>query len=297
MEILCDNCGGDDLRYKRGCLTCLRCGVVGQREIDETAEWRTFQDVEGGEDMCRVGEPLDEENIKGMITCIGDGPGAAALRRAQQYMIQCEKQYCKSSLSHRPNFEKDMFRIATNILNVSDNGVSIAKEIVAHTREKVEACMNNAYQAAIVFFACKVNNSHLHMNQVVNAFDTTVKKFHHACAAIQLALIGHPFYKDIVKTPASNDMLKQMVYAVDAIEGKDKWCVIRTSRRLLEIVGNMTEYKGQRPSKINATVIFIACCVNKLNTKKQDISQALDVSLVTMTKHEQLLQKLLKARS
>lgn len=284
MDTICKNCGSDDLRYKRGCLTCKKCGVVAGNELDDRAEWRTFYDNEGGEDMCRVGDPLDE-GLTGMLTCIGDGPGAAALRRTQMRTLV------------RPPCDKDFDIKAISALGASDAIAHMAKQILIHTnRDKAsnQGIGKSAIAAAALYFACKKESLHRNIEQFVSAFDITVSKFHHACAYIQSAMVGHPLFKDIVKHVSCRDVVYPMVYSVDSIKDKNKWDVIKTCLRLLDIIGEMSDFKGQRPSKIAPTLIYISCCINKIPVKKNDISTELDVSVVTIKKHELLIQNLLE---
>ena len=84
-----------------------------------------------------------------------------------------------------------------------------------------------------------------------------------------------------------------MVYKIDLLYNKE-WEVIKKAKKIINKLNNNNEFKNLKPSKINATIIYIACKLLKIKIMKKNISNVLDVSVVTMVKHEKIIQGLLK---
>lgn len=60
--VVCPECGSDDLLEdtNEGNVVCRSCGLILQNYfLDRSAEWRTFDDDEIGQDRCRVGPAVN----------------------------------------------------------------------------------------------------------------------------------------------------------------------------------------------------------------------------------------------
>lgn len=278
-DIPCFHCGKKALVEYDGDQTCRACGTVNKSHcIDDRAEWRIFGDEDAGEDPCRVGYPNDHDD---MSTLIGD----KKLMRLQRMI-------------HKPVSAADveLRDVCQRMLDLSDNVVDTAKRVFHDVKEAMEVAVRGdnlrGLMAAAVFFACRMNSSPRMIPQITGAFGVSTSKFNAGCSDILELLVDKHYHKDLIKQSGPNDMLVKMVYSVDKIN--DKWPVIRRARRLIERVKDDHRFRVQKPSKINATLIYIACHTLKLKVTKQDISEDLGVSIVTMVKHEKVIQDILK---
>jgi transcription initiation factor TFIIB len=280
-DIPCFHCGKKALVEYGGDQTCRACGTVNQTHcIDDRAEWRTFGDEDDGDDPCRVGYANDYDD---MSTLIGD----KKLMRLQRMAAQ-----------HKPVSAVDVELMDTchRVLDLPDNVVDIAKRVFRDVKEKMEVAVRGdnlrGLMAAAVFFACRMGNTPRLISQITTAFGVPTNKFNGGCSDILELLTDKHYHKDLIKQSGPNDMLVKMVYSVDKIT--DKWPVIRRARKLIELVKDDHRFRVQKPSKINATLIYIACHTLKLKVTKQEISEDLGVSIVTMVKHEKVIQDILK---
>lgn len=84
-----------------------------------------------------------------------------------------------------------------------------------------------------------------------------------------------------------------MIYKIEVLINNE-WKVIKEARQIIEKLNTSIEFKNIKPSKINATIIYITCKILNIKIMKNDISKSLDVSIVTMVKHEKIIQEILK---
>lgn len=254
QEPVCEVCGCDDLRYKRGCLVCKGCGVVAQRgELDDKADYKTFYDNETRYDSSSSSKP------------------------------PCARWAMNASMPKQKTSDPSFERIALWVLGIGEDQFARAQEIIENSKK------NNAYMAASLCIACKEASMAQSNDVIIEAFETTNREFYNALDELEKKQDIHHIAVN------ASDVLVRMINKVDSIEENNKWCVVRTARKILERVGDKPRFKSQKPSKVNAAVIYISCCIQGLDGKvtRKKICEDLRVSLTTLKNHEGLLQELL----
>lgn len=281
---ICRDCGGDEFRTHEGDLVCYSCGLVAmERMMDDRPEWRCFEDDEGETDE-RVGGRVEDGRLE--ATVIG-GSGNTMMKRL--HAAHCVEQ--------AKRIDSDLIRTA-QCLALTESGVNVAKtimrDVLAEASCKGE--VRRGCMAACVYLASMVERTPLKLEAIAAAYGIATTKLHRACNQVLQLVADQPYYARISEfkhDPAVNGLLTRMVNMVDIIPEGKRWDVVRAARQLIERVGEHSKFRAQRPSKIYATVIFIACKVLRLGVSKSAVSHAYGVSMISMHHHEELIQSLL----
>lgn len=89
-----------------------------------------------------------------------------------------------------------------------------------------------------------------------------------------------------------NDMLARLVYSYDAISDDKKNIVLKTARELRNMtIDSLRECT--KTSKLSVCYIYIACGICDCGISKENINAFFGVSVLTITKHETLIQNVL----
>jgi transcription initiation factor TFIIIB Brf1 subunit/transcription initiation factor TFIIB len=274
-NLTCFDCKKNELIENSGDLVCRYCGTVNQRQIlDYSPEWNNYN-KDDNEDLSRVGytDVID--------TFIND-----------KHLIKYNN---KPVNIH----EKKLFKICTNVLDLIENAIETSKMIFNDILSKykelnivIRGDNITGLMAASVFYGCKIHDTHRPISLLLNVFKISTSKFNTGCSEILELLNDKIYHKQLIKQSSSNDLIVRMIYDIDNIV--DKWLVIKHCRRIIDRIKDNSIFKNQKPSKINATIIYIACNILKLKVTKNEISKILNVSIVTMVKHEKVIQDILK---
>lgn len=87
----------------------------------------------------------------------------------------------------------------------------------------------------------------------------------------------------------------RMVYDNKFIPEGKQWDVLKTIKKLMSIIEASTMKSNVRLSKLNASLIFIACEINCCSVSRANICDLYGISSITLKKHEALIQEVLKA--
>jgi transcription initiation factor TFIIIB Brf1 subunit/transcription initiation factor TFIIB len=184
----------------------------------------------------------------------------------------------------KDRFIKNMTTICQQVLDLKEATIAGAVELFTTYRSQHLRRGDNmtGIMAACVYYACK-SKTPLPILVIANAFKVSTGRMNKCCVDIKDSIK--------IKTRETGDMLVRMVYELDDID--DKWTVVKTCRKLIDKLAQHPLYQSQRQSKIYATIIFIACKINKLGVSKGVIQKALNVTALTMINHEKMIQNLL----
>jgi transcription initiation factor TFIIIB Brf1 subunit/transcription initiation factor TFIIB len=192
-------------------------------------------------------------------------------------------------------FTDELKHTAKRVLDITDSTIITAQELFRDFRAtnlKRGSNMKGS-MAACAYFACKLDKRPLPVLLFSNAFQISNTKMNKCCTELLEALSDKPYHSKLLKETCSEDLLTQMVYQVDDIT--DKWAVIKMARKIINKIHTHPSFKTQKPSKINVTIIFIACTMLGLNIPKHVYQNDLNVSALTMINHEKLIQGILQA--
>lgn len=275
-DLRCYHCGKNELMETRKEQVCRYCGTVNQTQvIDHKPEWNYYDD---NEDQNRV---QYTDTIDTFINC-------KSLIKYQNKTVN--------------NHEKKLLNICTNVLDLIENATETSKQIFNDILTKYKECNIvirgdniTGLMAASVYYGCKIHETHRPIPLIINVFKISTSKFNNGCTEILELLNDKIYHKQLIKQSGPNDLIVRMVYNIDSII--DKWSVIKNCRKIIDRIKDNSNFKNQKPSKVNATIIYIVCNILKLKVTKQDISKTLNVSIVTMVKHEKIIQDILKSKN
>ena len=189
----------------------------------------------------------------------------------------------------------DLKNICINHFEMSDNLFNSTLELFKDVKQNniFKGEHLNGYLAGCIYYTYKLFNISKQKNDIIHYFNISLNKFNICCNEIIQILAHKPYFSKLLKETFAEDLLSQMVYKIDLLYNKE-WEVIKKAKKIINKLNNNNEFKNLKPSKINATIIYIACKLLKIKIMKKNISNVLDVSIVTMVKHEKIIQELLK---
>lgn len=189
----------------------------------------------------------------------------------------------------------DLKNICINHFEMSDNLFNSTLELFKDVKQNniFKGEHLNGYLAGCIYYTYKLFNISKQKNDIIRYFNISLNKFNICCNEIIEILANKPYFSKLLKETLAEDLLSQMVYKIDILYNKE-WEVIKKAKKIINKLNNNNEFKNLKPSKINATIIYIACKLLKIKIMKKNISNILDVSIVTMVKHEKIIQELLK---
>jgi transcription initiation factor TFIIIB Brf1 subunit/transcription initiation factor TFIIB len=210
--------------------------------------------------------------------------------------MECSADYRKTFCEeeHETNCVNNKFLIQLKDilegLNLADYIVKMVQEVFTMYRQKHlrRGVHMKGMMAASVYLVCKAEKQLLPIPTICNLFDISTTIINQCCVDMEEALYYLPIFKRVGKT---DDILTRMVYEVHEIE--DHWKVIKTCRKLIDKLSKHSLFRIQKPTKINVTIIFIACGVLKLGIQKNVFQKRFNISALTMINHEKLIQDLL----
>lgn len=270
--MMCNECHGT-VFHEDGCYTvCDGCGlVVDQGIFVPDANWNEYSnDYWTKKYYQEVDNPCYKEDC--MVV--------------KKYHCMINKPECK--------FLKELSNVSLRELNLDSNIVETARTLFTDFRsDNLKRGENmRGMMAGSAYYACKMASAPRPAILIANAFGVCTSKLHKCCNELLEKLNDKSYHDKMLKVSCTEDLLVRMVYQVDGIA--DKWNVIKTCRKLIDKLRHCDVFRTQKPSKINATIIFIACTCLKLNVPKHVIQHNLNVSALTMINHEKMIQGLLQ---
>lgn len=237
----------------------------------------------------------------GYLTCTSCGTvNKDGVLVADASWMECSADYRKTFCEdeyYETNCVKDKFvRELRNIvesLNLADYMMKLIEEVFTEYRKKHlrRGVHMKGMMAASVYLVCKAEKRLLPISVIGNLFNLSSTIINQCCINMEEALYYLPMFSLRKKINKSDNMLTRMVYEVHEID--DHWKVIKTCRKLIDKLSKHSVFKIQKPSKINVTIIYIACGILKLKIQKNVFQKCFNISALTMINHEKLIQDLL----
>ena len=227
-------------------------------------------------------------------------PGADWFEYSKDYMVkQCldEDRYPEMfAAKHADKFVTELDKVGKYELNLASSTVEGAKEFFGDFRQHNLKRGDNmkGIMAASLYYGCKITKTPHPPEVIARAFYISTTKLNKCCTELLEGLVDKPYHAKLLRESACDDLLTKMVYLVDAIV--DKWSVIKTARKLISKLEHHNAFRAVKPSKINATIIYIACTILKIDIPKHVFHHSLNVSALTMINHEKLIQGMLRGK-
>ena len=281
--------GPEDIIYEDMAI-CKRCGEIGGRLFDTTAEYRFFAHDDKAGDPCRVGAPQDHrlpEASLGTMILGGRGKNMYRIRRFHTWNAM-------------PYKERSLLQIFDRLSLIATNyGMSVS--ILEETKEMYvtlhELCdrrglTRDAVLASCLYTALKQAQTPRKPKEIADMFSLSTATFTKALK----------FFQEIFALAEQKGVLKKRT--VDTTYGStkaedyvglpiSKLGVSRAKAAMIETaaraVANITEREGYSvenvpPSLAAGCVAFIVANVEDMNIPLTDIARAADVSIATLQK-------------
>ena len=270
----CVSCGSCDIMLDDGNYICCKCNTITDRYIDMNAEWRYYgADDNKSADPTRCGMPANELLPD---SCLGS---VISNQMNESFDMKLIKKYHMwNSISYK---ERSLYNIFENItVNAINSGISssIIEEAKSFYKKVSESRISrgenrNGLIATSIYMSCKRNNvprSTKEIAKIFNLKNTTMtrgcKKFHDI---LQMNLDSsrpidfiHRFSSKLNLSNEMRDVCKKIIDKADE----------------LNIICENT------PPSIAAGSIYLCNIHHNLNISKKDISEACNISMVTLSK-------------
>jgi transcription initiation factor TFIIB len=173
----CPNCQSTQLSddYKNGNRVCVSCGQVVGGIIDYTAEWRHYDEGEGGKNVARCGAPtnvlLPQSSLGTVLT--GRGKGMARMKQIHAWGAMPYDERSKNGVYKKI---QECCR-SKNILKCIEDDAKIMYKMVCDTKfifgkSIITRGINRiSIIAACVYYACKKNNMARTTKEIAKMFD------------------------------------------------------------------------------------------------------------------------------
>lgn len=249
---------------------------------------------------CSLCDSLKIREIEGDMVCINCGLVIYNYIYKEDLIHDSNIDYYNPVLLYEE--KKSFTKIDNELKNICINHFNMTNELYNSTKELFKDIKKNkiikgehlnGYIAGSIYFTYKLFNISKQSNDIICYFKLSTSKFNICCNEIIDILSDKPYFSKLLKETFPEDLLVQMIYKIEVLIDNE-WKVIKGARQIIEKLNTSIEFKNIKPSKINATIIYITCKMLKIKIMKNDISKSLDVSIVTMVKHEKIIQEILK---
>lgn len=288
----CKSCHSTNISEDRGQgdLVCTDCGIVlNERLIDEKAEWNFGQEESMyAKDPSRCGGPcnplLEKSSMSTMITkCNYKNHGN--LKKLHQQMSM---DYQERSRYH---IFEDIQKMAQDNGNLQPIVVEQSKHFYMKLSEKrlSRGSVRKGLIACCIYYACKVNK-----------VSRSIKEISDMCL-IETSVMNKciKIFKDVMDSEINS--CKNQNTDVDdlycrfanklCLSRKDEIELTKLSRKVSNIVDEMSILNGKTPTAITSSILFFCCSKLNLKVSKKQILEQHNISSVTLNKLISVLEE------
>lgn len=287
---ICKNCKKQTLLddFSNGIIVCTSCGVINDDQIiDEAAEWSFGADeaASGGKDPARCGMPVNPFFEKSGCSTIIGGPSH------KNFFMK--KLHAQMSMDYVERSRYHMFvKIGRMCETLSPSVLETVKHYyVKMANEKLSrGNVRLGLIACCIFYACKKDKVTRSIKEVSAMCEIEPSVFNNA----------HKIFREIMKDHVPNDLFEETTQVDDLITrfcgylsfDRQKRCFFQKQIIKMNIVIDKTQILiGKTPSAITAACIYYISQKEKLDLSKKLISKQVNVSIVTINKIYNLLEK------
>jgi transcription initiation factor TFIIB len=285
VDTCCVECGGTNMvdDYSSGIRVCKNCGQVADIILDQTSEWRNYDD-DGGKcaSRCSSVNPLLVQSSLG--TVIG-GRGHHRLKTLQTW---------NAMPAHERSLNNMFTLIKTictqnNLLKCIEDDAKIMYKIVYDTRHEgnnkegkrviTRGLSRKGIVAACIYFACKRNGDARKLTDVASMFNISTKKINAGCVRFMKCMTR----KNSDFDSGNSDPVHYVKYHCNDLKIKKAYAEHAMSIcRNIQKLNIMTEHN---PYSLAAVSVFILAEHYQLcSITKKKIALSFGISEVTITK-------------
>ena len=283
-------CGGEKVIVSGGLPVCSSCGLVEEGFIDYSPEWISSVSESGvASQPGRCGMPSD-------TTLFSESWGAGTVIKAkwgnynQQRMARIN---FHTSMNHRDrslfHAYSDIDRAAVSELSLPETVVRSAKIMYKKMSEEIltRGAVRTGIKANCVFYACKLNNIPRTTKEIADAFGIPTKDLSRTSDIFKESINTNTTSK--IKVTRPRDVLPRLLN--DFETNGDRHIRVRCLK-LASALENCVGLMGKTPNSIAACIIY-----KVFEISKQDIITKCKISMPTLNKIENIVNKHLEAKS
>lgn len=274
--VTCDFCqDASFITLDDGNFVCLKCGTLVDRFIDASAEWRSYaNDDHKGADMTRCGLPSNDLLPE---SSLGASIGFAIKESYDMRMVR--KYHMWNSMSYK---ERSLYNVFDTLTTCAvSNGISksIIDEAKVLYKKLYESKVSRGENrcgliASSIYMSCKHNRVPRSAKEIAQIFNLKLTTMTKGCKK----------YQEIMMTMENNcmtpeDFIHRFCSRMNIDVQKREMCMI-VSKRIADL-GIACE---NTPPSIAAATIYLCNMVFDWGICKKELSEACQISLVTVSK-------------
>lgn len=291
LEQNCSSCGSIDLVVNEGMLCCMSCGIVDSKHILETAEWRYYGAADSkSSNPIRCGMLVNEFLPK---SSLGSVIGHSRIGSKNWHAYNRIRKY--HQWNAMPYRERSLYNSFTQLQDRAKKAgiphaiIEEAKKYYKKLSEtKISRGTNrNALIASCIYISCKKNKVPRSAKEIAEIYGIKRSEMTKGCKSfLEIMSIGKNTLNYKVKATNALDFIERYCSNLEMGEINTKLCYNITKRAIdSAIVDDNT------PPSIAAGCIFLVSHLCKLDINKNDVSDACNVSEVTISKCYKKLYK------
>jgi transcription initiation factor TFIIIB Brf1 subunit/transcription initiation factor TFIIB len=279
-KLSCEECRSDRIVecWSAGDMVCSDCGLVQYGGIlDDRSVDYGYQDVHYFDD--NVGSTstiVDARDCKGFD-----------VRKLLKYQHQCGRKTDTGTNT----LGRELSKMGLDNTIVATTAIDLFTRAIQDIGSKH---IKTVVMAVSLYYSCKLHRYATTLAEICDAFSVSEKRFWQHTTSVLESWKTQPNFKDIMVASSKEDILTRMVYSVPGIPQEKIWNIVKVARNVQARVAG-SSLQGLKPSKLNVTIIYIACCISLgANViSKARLANGFNVSITTINKHETLIQSIL----
>ena len=291
-------CGGQKVQQSAGLPVCTSCGLIEKMCIDESAEWTSGANNDGGpvKDMARCGMPNDNELFSeqwGAGLVINSRGASYEVRRMAKISFHSSMNHKDRSLFHA---YKDIELAALTKLNLPTNVVRDAKVLYKkfNGEKLTRGAVRRGIKANCVLNACRLSNIARTTAEIANAFDIPSKDISRTAFLFSETILGEANKKtDGPRITRPSDLLPKLFNDFEIDEDVKQKARIKATK-LARFLEPCVELMSKTPVSIASVIIVLV--LGSLVTKKS-VCDICKISTPTLIKIQIIVEDYLEKNS
>jgi transcription initiation factor TFIIB len=271
---ICYFCRSDNIVLEDGNYICYDCNTLNERFIDMQAEWRYYgADDNKSSDPTRCGMPVNE-----LLPDSSLGSVISNQLNESYDMKLIKKYHMWNSITYK---ERSLYNIFENITVNAINGgipISIIEQAKTYYKQVSESRISRGENrsgliATSIYMSCKSNNVPRSTKEIAKIFNLKATTMTRGCKK----------FNDILKININSshpvDFIQRFCSKLNLENGMREIC-----KKIIEKADELNIICESSPPSIASGAIYLCNSVYELGMSKKDISEACNVSQVTLAK-------------
>lgn len=269
----CRECDSIDIELEKGNYVCQKCNVLISRQLDVSAEWRTFDDQKGA-DMTRCGmatNPLLPDSSLGSMIGFSTARESYTIRMMRRFHMW-------NSMTYKERTLYNVFDTLT--LNAASHGIN--KNIIDEAKNLYKKFSDSklgrgdnrsALIASSVYMACKTNKVPRSAKEIAKIFNLKPTMMTKGCKKFEEIM-----HISTTSTSAT-DFISRFCSQLDLTSEFQDVC-----RTVINIVEGLDIACDNTPPSLAVSIICFCGSVFGIQMDKKEIAKVCDISQITINK-------------